>query len=238
MFSVPDNINAAQFVEKLEFYASRVEATKDQSKIRSDKTQDSEGNKFMAVPMRQIFELAKEFIEMPPEQIEKLLESPVHRVRVGALSIMEKQVRRKKELFDLYIRRSDRINNWDLVDLGSPYVVGAYLFNKPRDILYTLAHSSDIWQRRTAIVSTLYFVRQNDTADTFKIAEILLSDEQDLIHKATGGLLREAGQKDRQRLISFLDQYAATMPRTLLPYAIEHLDKEQRVHYMSMKKVS
>jgi len=109
-------------------------------------------------------------------------------------------------------------------------------FNKPRDILYKLARSKSIWERRTAIVSTAYFIRQGDIADTFKIAEMLLNDDQDLIHKAAGGWLREAGKQDRQKLLSFLDKYAATMPRTFLRYAIERLDKKQRDHYMSMNK--
>jgi 3-methyladenine DNA glycosylase AlkD len=156
---------------------------------------------------------------------------------------MDKQARRKKtpeirrkELYGLYIGHHDRINNWDLVDVCAPYVVGGYLFDKPRDILYKLAHSKDTWERRTAIVSTGYFIRQGDVDDTFKIAEILVNDVQDLIHKATGWMLRAAGDTDRPRLLSFLDKYAATMPRTLLRYAIEHLDKEQRTHYLGMKK--
>ena len=120
--------------------------------------------------------------------------------------------------------------------VSAPYVVGGYLFDKPRDILYKLARSKNIWERRTAIVSTGYFIRQGDVADTFKIAEMLLNDDQDLIHKATGWVLRAAGEKDRQKLLSFLDKHAATMPRTALRYAIEHLDKEQRDHYLSMKE--
>src|ERR687895_529288 len=180
---------------------------------------------------------------MPPDEIEKLLESPIHEGRAGGLSIMDKQARRKKtpesrrkELFDLYLRRTDRIDNWDLVDLGAPFVVGRYLFDKPRDVLYRLARSQNVWERRTAIVSTSYFIRQGDVADTFEIAEMLLGDDHDLIHKATGGWVREAGKKDRQRLLRFLDRHAATMPRTMLRYAIEHLDKERRTYYLSTKK--
>jgi 3-methyladenine DNA glycosylase AlkD len=193
--------------------------------------------------MGQVFELAKEFIDMPSTEIEKLLESRYHEVRAGALSIMDKQARSKKtpessrkELFELYLRRIDRINNWDLVDVSAPFVVGGYLFDKPRDILYKLARSSNIWERRTAIVSTSYFIRKGDVADTFKIAEMLLEDDQDLIHKATGGWLRAAGGKEPEKLLSFLDKYADIMPRTALRYAIEHLDKEKREHYLSMKK--
>jgi 3-methyladenine DNA glycosylase AlkD len=195
------------------------------------------------VSMGQIFALAKEFIDMPLSEIEKLLESPAHEIRVGGVSIMDLQARRKKtpesrkkELFDLYIRRHDRINNWDLVDRAAPYVVGGYLFDKPRDILYDLARSKNIWERRTAIVSTYYFIRQGDLADTFAIAEILVHDSEDLIQKAVGGWIREAGKKDRPKLLKFLDMYAATMPRTALRYAIEHLGKEQRDHYMSLKR--
>jgi 3-methyladenine DNA glycosylase AlkD len=104
--------------------------------------------------------------------------------------------------------------------------------------LWELARSESVWERRTAIVSTSYFIRQGDVNDTFEIAEILLGDDHDLIHKATGGWLREAGKKDRQRLLRFLDGYAATMPRTMLRYAIEHLDGEQRAHYLSLKQAT
>jgi 3-methyladenine DNA glycosylase AlkD len=180
---------------------------------------------------------------MPLDQVEIMLESPIHEVRVGAVSIMDFQARSKKTsgaqrkvLFDLYIRRHDRINTWDLVDRSAPYVVGGYLFDKPRKILYKLARSKKMPERRTAIVSTGYFIRQHDIDDTFKIAELLLDDDQDLIHKATGWMLRAAGDVDRQKLLEFLDRHAATMPRTTLRYAIEHLDKKQRERYLSMKK--
>jgi len=164
---------------------------------------------------------------------------------VGAVSIMDFQARnkktpqpRRKELYDLYLRRHDRINNWDLVDRAAPYVIGSYLFDldKPRKILYKLARSKDIWERRTAIVSTLYFIGKNDVSDAFKLAEILVNDDEDLIHKGTGWALRYAGDKDSQLLLNFLDKHAATMPRTLLRYATEHLDKVQREHYLSLKK--
>jgi 3-methyladenine DNA glycosylase AlkD len=236
-------ISAEQFVENLAVHRSPDELKKLQRYFKSGEGQYGHGDQFMGVRMGQVFALAKAFIEMAPSEIEKLLESPIHEVRAGALSIMDKQGRRKKtpesrrkELFDLYMKRIDRINNWDLVDVSCVYVVGRYLFDKPRDVLYTLARSQNIWERRTAIVSTGYFIRQGDVADTFKIAEMLISDEQDLIHKATGWMLREAGKKDPQKLFSFLDKYAATLPRTLLRYAVERLDKEQRTHYLGIKK--
>ena len=237
-------MNAKRFVEKLKTHRSPDELKKIQRYFKSGEGEYGEGDEFIGVRMGQVFALAKEFIDMSLEQIEKLLESPIHEVRAGAISIMDWQARnkktpeaRRKELFDLYMRRHGRINNWDLVDRSAPYVVGGYLFDKPRDILYKLARSKNIWKRRTAIVSTYYFVRKGEVADTFKIAEMLLNDDQDLIHKATGGWLREAGKKDSQRLLSFLDKHAATMPRTALRYAIERLDKKQRNHYLSLKKV-
>jgi 3-methyladenine DNA glycosylase AlkD len=238
-------INAKQFVERLKALRSPEEAKKLQRYFKTGKGEYGEGDKFIGVRMGQLFALAKEFVDMPPDEIEKLLESPIHEIRAGGCSIMGKQASskktpesRRKELCDLYLRRHDRINNWDLVDLASYKVVGSYLFDfdKPRDVLYKLARSKDTWERRTAIVSTLYFIGKGDVADAFKIAELLLKDEQDLIHKATGWALRYAGDKDRKQLLGFLDKHAATMPRTALRYAIEKFDKEQRQHYLSMKK--
>jgi 3-methyladenine DNA glycosylase AlkD len=239
---MPENPSAERFVKELEAHRSSEQREKYQRYFKTGEGQYGEGDVFIGVRMGQVFALAKEFIEMPPGEIEKLLEGKVHEVRAGALSIMDKQGRRnktpesrRKELFDLYLRRMERINNWDLVDLGAPYVVGRYLFDKPRDLLYELARSENVWQRRTAIVSTSYFIRRGEVADTFEVAEMLLDDDHDLIHKAVGGWLREAGKKDRRRLLRFLDEYAATMPRTMLRYAIEQLDKEQRAHFMGMK---
>ena len=196
----------------------------------------------LGVRMGQVFALAKEFTDMPLDEVEKLLESTVHEGRVGAVSIMDFQARskktaeaRRKELFDLYIKRHDHINTWDLVDRSAPYVVGGYLFDKPRKILYRLARSKKMPERRTAIVSTGFFIRQGDVEDTFKIAEMLIHDEHDLIHKATGWMLRAAGDVDRRNLLAFLDSHAASMPRVTLRYATEHLDKKQRTAYLSMK---
>ncbi len=236
-------ISATQFVKKLKTYRSPEELEKIQRYFKSGAGEYGEGDEFIGVRMGQVFDLAKEFIEMPLSEIEKLLENPIHEVRVGAVSIMDWQARSKKtsnerrqELFDLYIRRHDRINNWDLVDRSAIYVVGGYLFDKPREILSALARSENLWERRTAMIATAYFIRQNDVADTFKLAEMLLRDEQDLVHKATGWMLRFAGDKDRQKLLSFLAQYASTMPRTMLRYAIEKFAQEQRAHYLSRKK--
>jgi 3-methyladenine DNA glycosylase AlkD len=195
------------------------------------------------VPMREIFALAKEFRVMPPEQIEALLDRPDHELRVGAVSIMDFQARdrrttdvRRRELYELYVRRHDRIDNWDLVDRAAPHVVGGYLSDKPREQLYLFARSSNLWERRTAIVATYYFIRNDDLDDTFAIADILAHDPEDLVQKAVGGWVREAGKRDPERLHDFLNRHAATMPRTALRYAIEHLEPGARQHYLHLGK--
>ncbi len=233
---------AKNFIERLKKLQSAEELKKIQRYFKSGAGEYGHGDKFMGVKMGNLFALAKEFGGLPIKEIEKLLESPIHEVRAGAVSIMDKASRNKKiskerskDFFDLYMRRHDRINNWDLCDLGCLHMTGSYLYDKPHDILYKLARSKNIWERRTAILSTCYFIRQGDTTDTFKIAEILVNDKEDLIHKATGWMLRFAGTKDQKKLIAFLNSHAGTMPRTLLRYSIEHFNKKEKDHYMKMK---
>lgn len=242
---MPVDITAAQFLKKLKAQGSAEEAEKTKRYFKSGKGEYGEGDRFIGVRMGQVFALAQEFSELPLDEIEKLLDSPIHEARAGAISIMGKRCRRKKtpdaqrkELFDLYIRRHDRVNNWDLVDLGALYIVGIYLMNKPRDILYRLARSKNIWERRTAIVGTGPLIKHGDLDDTFNIAEILINDEQDLIHKGVGWMLRTAGEKDHKRLCAFLELHAVTMPRTLLRYAIEKFEPKQREHYLGLKRTA
>ncbi|HXD09421.1 MAG TPA: DNA alkylation repair protein [Anaerolineales bacterium] len=230
---------ALRFFERLKALGSAAVA-KSHSHLASDQE-----DAILGVRMGQVFALAREFMDMELDEVERLLESPIHEMRVGAVSIMDFQARnkktteaRRKELFDLYIKRHDRINTWDLVDRSAPWVVGSYLMDKPRKVLYKLAKSKKMPERRTAIVSTLYFIGKGDVEDAFKLAEIMLYDKEDLIHKANGWALRFAGDKDRKRLTQFLDEYAATMPRVTLRYATEHFDKKSRDRYLNMKKES
>jgi len=235
-------LTSTAFLTKLREKQSDIELEKI---LKYFKEQDGSHSrdKFMGVKMGQVFALAKEFMTMDLKEVEKLLESPIHEARVGAVSIMDFQARDKKtpdaqkeKLFKLYINRHDRINNWDLVDRSAPYVVGGHLYDKSRKILYTLARSKDPWERRTSIVATYYFIRNGEVSDTFKIAEILVHDKHDLINKATGSWLRTAGIKDPERLMEFLDQYAATMPRVTLRYALEHQSKRIKEYYMRRSK--
>lgn len=231
---MPTDLTARQFENRL--VALRPKGASDNSAPSSD-------NYFEGIRMGDIFKLGKEFAEMPVAEIERMMESPVHKVRVGAMSIMGQYAKNKKcksehltELYALYIRRHDRIDDWGLVDLAAYYVVGQYLADKPRDILYKLARSANKWERRSAIVATAHFIlKQKQVDDTFAIAEILVHDPEDTVNKGTGWMVRAAGDVDRPRLMAFLDKYAATMPRVLLRYSIEKLDKSQREHYMSLK---
>jgi 3-methyladenine DNA glycosylase AlkD len=230
-------MNANEFLKRLKMLRSPSVA-KSHGNLASD-----ENDAILGVRMGQVFALAKEHMDMPLDEVEKMLESPIHEMRVGAVSIMDFQARskkttaeRRKELFDLYIKRHDRINTWDLVDRAAPWVVGSYLMDKPRKILYKLAKSKNMAERRTSIVSTLYFIGKGDVDDAFHVAERLLHDKEDLIHKANGWALRFAGDKDREGLVRFLDKHSATMPRVTLRYATEHFDRKQRDQYLNMKK--
>jgi 3-methyladenine DNA glycosylase AlkD len=195
--------------------------------------------------MGDIFRLARECMDMTPHEIERLLESSIHEVRVGAVSIMDWQARdrattdeRRRALFDLYLRRHDRINSWDLVDRSAIWVVGSFLWDKPRDPLFRLARSERPMERRTAMLSTFAFIRRGDVNDTFRIAELLLADDNDLVHKAVGWMLREAGKREPGQLTAFLDAHAARMPRVMLRYAIEKLTRGQRDRYLGMGRGS
>lgn len=202
---------------------------------------DNPDELFLAVRMRDVFAVARQFADLNLEQVEQLLDSGVHEVRVAAVSIMDAQARRRstpdrcrQDLYELYLRRHDRIDNWDLVDRAAPSVVGGYLYDRPRDPLYDLARSPDPWRRRTAITATYHFLQRGQTHDTFAIAELLAADRHDLVHKAVGGWLREAGKHDPARLRAFLDAHAPRMPRTAVRFAVEHFDPDTRRHYREL----
>lgn len=198
---------------------------------------------YAGIGMGQIFKLALEFKAMPPDEIERLLESDDHPVRVGAVSMMDWQARdrkttpeRRQALFDLYLHRHDRIDTWDLVDRSAIHVIGEHLVDRPRAVLHELARSDRPMERRTAILATFAFIRRGDLDDTYRLAENLVHDPDELVAKAVGWMLREAGKRDAGRHASFLDRHAATMPRVMLRYAIEKLPKADRDRYLAMKR--
>ena len=196
-----------------------------------------------SIPKREIFSLAKEFQRTPVIEVVKLLKSKNHDHRLGAVSILDWKARNKKtateekkEAYTAYVDNHKWIDDWGLVDRAAPYVVGGYLFDKDRKPLYDLAKSQNPMERRTAIVSTYFFIRKNEIEDTFNIAEILVNDSNEYVQKAVGSWIREAGKRDENRLKTFLDKYADSMPRVTLRYAIEKLDAETRGYYLSLKK--
>ncbi len=236
-------LTANAFISRLQALQDDEELRKIQRYFKSGEGEYGEGDRFIGVRMGHVFALAKEFIQMPPDEIERLMESDIHEARAGALRLMADQYRlktttagRRKELYELYMRRHDRINNWDLVDLAAWWVVGVYLVDKPRDVLHQLAGSAVIWERRTAILATMPFIKRKQFDDTFAICETLMADREDLIHKACGTMLRVVGDEDAAALLGFVEKHAAVMPRTMLRYAIEKLPAEERKRLMAIGK--
>lgn len=234
-------VSAEKLQAELDGLASPADAEFLQRFFKTGEGQYGEGDIFLGIRVPVTRKTAAKYRSMSLTEIEKLLESPIHEHRLAGVIIMTEQAKRadqhgKRALYDLYLRRSDRMNNWDIVDLSCREVIGGYLIDKPRDVLYTLATSKDIWERRIAMVTTWQFIRVGQLGDTFAIAKILLNDTHDLIHKAVGWMLREAGKKDEAALKEFLDQYAAVMPRTALRYAIERLHPGDRTYYMNRKR--
>ena len=198
---------------------------------------------FVGVRMGDVFARAGRALAMPAGSIEELLESPIHEVRAGACSIMGKAAThravtadRHRELYELYLRRHDRIDTWDLVDLAAHQVVGSWLVDKPRDPLYALAESSFWPERRSAIVATAAFIRLKDITDTLRLARMLRADDNELVQKATGWMLRYAGDVDRDALLGFLDENAAGLSRLALRGATEKFDKPTRALYLTASR--
>ena len=192
-----------------------------------------EGDRFIGVCIPVLRAIAHKYHRMKLPTIEILLRSRIHEYRYAALLILVSQYEdgspdSRREVFDFYLQHTRYINNWDLVDTSAPYIVGAHLVHRSRRVLYRLAESPVLWERRIAIVATSAFILRGDLHDTFGVAKCLLADKHDLIHKATGWMLREAGVYSRPRMIAFLKRHYARMPRTVLRYAIEHLPEIQR----------
>jgi len=207
-----------------------------------------EGDKFLGLTMPQMRSIVKKYLDLKLEDIQKLLDSKIHEYRMIGVLILVKQYENAKKLRDpsaaarlrddiffFYLKNSKRINNWDLVDLSAPNIVGNYLLDKKRDILYKYAQSKNLWKRRIAVISTAAFINQNDFKDILKLSKMLLNDKHDLIHKATGWMLREVGKRDVKVLEKFLDKHTLQMPRTMLRYSIEKFDEKKRKYYLIKK---
>jgi 3-methyladenine DNA glycosylase AlkD len=206
--------------------------------FKTGKGEYAEGDVFIGVRVPQTRMVVKEFRDLPLKDVETLLHSKIHEERLCALLILVAQFKQggealQKKIYDLYLRSTQYINNWDLVDSSADPIVGGYLFKRDKSILLTLAHSKLLWERRIAMIATFHFIKQGQSSDAFKIAEMLLGDSHDLMHKAVGWMLREVGKRcSRGDLEVFLKKYYQTMPRTALRYAIEHFPKSERLKYL------
>ncbi len=233
-------MTAKDVKQKLKSLASPDVAKSSMRFFKSGPGEYGEGDIFIGIKVPTLRTVAREFRSLPLEEVESLLNSPIHEERHLALMILVLQVTKcddahRRVVFDFYLRNTKFINNWDLVDCSAPQIVGGYLLDKSRKPLFQLAKSKSLWERRIAIVSTQHFIRQHDFADTLAISERLLRDEEDLIHKASGWMLREVGTKAKAVLETFLDQHGTVMPRTMLRYAIEHFSPDQRRAYLQRK---
>ncbi len=196
------------------------------------------GDRFIGVPVPDQRSLVKRGGILPPSDIERLLKDEFHECRMTALLFLVQHYEKSQtdeertSIFNFYVNHTDGINNWDLVDLSAPKIVGDFLLRRNRAILYELAESDNLWEKRIAVVSTLTFIRKGDFADTFRFAEQMSDTRQDLLQKALGWMLREVGKVDYQREYDFLRTHYRTLPRTTLRYAIERFDNETRKAFL------
>lgn len=205
--------------------------------FKTGKGQYGEGDRFIGVTVPLVRTVAKTHKDATGQVLDELMASPWHEARLCALLILVLQchrasTERRHEILQFYLNHTARINNWDLVDLSAPTVVGEYLVGQERSLLYRLAQSSLLWEQRIAVVSTMTLIRKGQLDDTYKLATLLMSHPHDLMQKATGWMLREAGKRDSRRLFAFVDDNRLTMPRTMLRYAIEKFPPEERKYLM------
>ena len=230
---------AKQCISDLRAHADPNRAALLQRFFKTAKGEYAEGDVFWGLTVPQVRAVAKNYRDLPLADLKKLLASKVHEVRLAGLVIMTTQFakgdeRARKRLFGLYLASTEHINNWDLVDVSAPKIVGAYLFeHRNPALLEKLARSKLLWERRIAILSTAAFIGKGDLGPVFAVADILIHDPHDLLHKAVGWMLREAGKRNKAELEAFLKPRCAGMPRTMLRYAIERFPERERAKWLS-----
>jgi 3-methyladenine DNA glycosylase AlkD len=208
--------------------------------FKTGKGEYGEGDRFLGIMVPEQRKLAKEYFQvLKLTDVQKLLNSKIHEFRLTALLILVEKYKKadqesKEKIVDLYLVsvKKGRVNNWDLVDLSAPRILGDYLLDKEKDVLYNLVEAKSLWERRVAVISTFAFIRENKFYDTLSLSKLLLSDREDLIHKAVGWALREVGKKDLRVEIKFLKKFNSVMPRVMLRYAIEKFPLEERKKYL------
>ena len=205
--------------------------------FKTQKGEYGEGDIFLGIIVPNTRKVAKNYKDLKLSEVKKLLYSKIHEERLCALLILvdkfEKgEIEEKEKVFTFYIKNAKQVNNWDLVDISASRIVGRFLIDKPKGLLYKFAMSENLWKKRISIISTYTFIKEGKYEDTFKIAEILMNDKHDLIHKAVGWMLREVGKKSLKDEEKFLKKYYKIMPRTMLRYAIERFPEEKRINYL------
>lgn len=230
-------MNAVDIIDALKEAGDEDRAAHSARFFKTGKGEYGEGDVFLGIPVPLTRKIARLFRGADLEEHETLLNSQYHEARLLALISLSEAFKMgdeeaRRNVFNLYMGNTNRVNNWDLVDTSAPHIAGAWLWDKSREPLYALALSESLWERRIAIIATQFFIRNNDFADTLKISDTLLHDHEDLIHKAVGWMLREVGKKDRILEENFLRPRYTGMPRTMLRYAIEKFEPEVRKAYL------
>ena len=195
------------------------------------------GDVFLGISVPKQRQIAKEYMDMPLAEASKLLRGKVHEYRLSALILLVEKYKKgdeklKKQIVKTYFDNLKHINNWDLVDLSAPYILGDFFLREDKSRLKKMAKSPNLWEKRMAIISTFAFIRKNDFELTLQLAKVFLKDEHPLMHKATGWMLREVGKRDKKALCDFLDLNANQMPRIMLSYAIEKFDEKERKKFL------
>ena len=229
-----------EILKELEKNSNKEKAEIYQRFFKTGKGEYGEGDVFLGLTMPQQRSIARKYINLSLSKIQELLNSRIHEHRMTGLIILVEKYKKsseqdKENIFGFYLKNTKRINNWDLIDVTCPHIVGDFLIDKDKKILYDLANSKNLWEKRIAIVSTWWFIRNKELEDALAISEILLNDSHDLIHKAVGWMLREVGKKDVGVLKKFLKFHYKNMPRTTLRYAIEKFDERERKSYLQGK---
>ena len=234
---------ASFIIDELLSVASTEKATHLSRFFKTGPGEYGEGDRFLGIPVPLTRNIAKANIDTPLEELQILIHSPWHEARLCALLILVERFKKRKttdeercNIYQFYLKNTRHCNNWDLVDLSCPTIVGGYLLHQPdRSQLYRLAESDNLWEQRIAIVSTIALIRHDQFDDTLALSRKLMNHKHDLMHKAVGWMLREIGKRNRDVLSEFLDEYATRLPRTALRYAIEHYPEEERQAFLRKK---
>ncbi|HOF03803.1 MAG TPA: DNA alkylation repair protein [Atribacterota bacterium] len=236
-----ENSRIREIKEEFKKFSNQQRAKILQRYFKTGKGEYGEGDIFLGLRVPDTRKIAKKYDNLSLEEVTGFLISQIHEERLFALLLLINLFQRgeeedRKQVYDLYLKNTEYINNWDLVDISAGSIAGAYLYNRDKTPLYKLAKSEDLWERRIAIMATSFFIKMNELEDTIRIAEMLLKDKEDLIHKAAGWMLREIGKRDMAREENYLKRYYQEMPRTMLRYALEKFPEEKQKSYLKKRK--